>query len=109
MFSVDPWPLSIVFVVDQSVTSDVMSKVNESLTAIQGALTPYDEVAVYSYNNGSQDRSHGFTGAQSARLPYILSMTKNTGRDMQAAPFARTAPALTPTFSLVSLPARATG
>ena len=83
MFSVDPWPLSIVFVVDQSVTSDVMSKVNESLTAIQGALTPYDEVAVFSYNNGSQDRSHGFTGAQSARLPYILSMTKNTGRDMQ--------------------------
>ncbi len=83
MFSVDPWPLSIVFVVDQSLTSDVMSKVNESLTAIQGALTPYDEVAVYSYNNGSQDRSHGFTGAQSARLPYILSMTKNTGRDMQ--------------------------
>ena len=83
MFSVDPWPLSIVFVVDQSLTSDVMAKVNESLTAIQGALTPYDEVAVYSYNNGAQDRSHGFTGAQSARLPYILSMTKNTGRDMQ--------------------------
>lgn len=82
MFSVDPFPLSIVFVVDQSVTSDVMSKVNDSLTAIQGALTPYDEVAVYSYNNGPQDRSHGFTGAQSERLPYVLSMTKNTGRDM---------------------------
>lgn len=82
MFSVDPMPLSIVFVVDQSVTSDVMSKVNESLTAIQSALTPYDEVAVYSYNNGTQDRSHGFTGAQSARLPYVLSMTKNTGREM---------------------------
>lgn len=82
IFTVDPMPLSIVFVVDQSVTSDVMSKVNESLTAIQGALTPYDEVAVYSYNNGAQDRSHGFTGAQSARLPYVLSMTKNTGRDM---------------------------
>jgi VWFA-related protein len=82
MFSVDPMPLSVVFVVDQSLTSDVMAKVNDSLTAIQGALTPYDEVAVYSYNNGAEDRSHGFTGAQSARLPYVLSMTKNTGRDM---------------------------
>ena len=82
MFSVDPMPLSIVFVIDQSVTSDVMAKVNESLTAVQGALTPYDELAIYSYNNGAQDRSHGFTGAQSARVPYVISMTKNTGRDM---------------------------
>ncbi len=81
-FSVDPMPLSVVFVIDQSVTSDVMSKVNESLNAIQGALTPYDELAVFSYNNGAQDRSHGFTGAESQRVPYILSMTKNTGRDM---------------------------
>jgi VWFA-related protein len=82
MFSVDPMPLSIVFVVDQSVTSDVMAKVNESLSSIQGALTPYDELAIYSYNNGAQDRSHGFTGAQSQRVAYVISMTKNTGRDM---------------------------
>lgn len=82
MFSVDPMPLSIVFVVDQSVTSDVMAKVNESLGSIQGALTPYDELAIYSYNNGAQDRSHGFTGAQSQRVPYVIAMTKNTGRDM---------------------------
>jgi VWFA-related protein len=56
--------------------------VNNSLGAIQGALTPYDEVAVFSYNNGAQDRSGGFTGAQSARLPYVLSMTKETGSEM---------------------------
>ena len=46
-FTVDPYPLSVAFVIDQSVTSDVMSKVNDSLGAIQGALTPYDEVAVF--------------------------------------------------------------
>jgi len=34
-----------------------MAKVNNSLGAIQGALTPYDEVAVFSYNNGSQERT----------------------------------------------------
>jgi hypothetical protein len=44
-----------------------MAKVNNSLGAIQGALTPYDEVAVFSYNNGAQERT-GFTGAQSARV-----------------------------------------
>ena len=68
-FTTDSFPLSIAFVIDQSLTSDVMAKVNNSLGAIQGALTPYDEIAVFSYNNGAQDRTGGFTGAQSARLP----------------------------------------
>ncbi len=81
LFTVDPFPLSIAFVIDQSLTSDVMAKVNNSLGAIQGALTPYDEVAVFSYNNGAQERT-GFTGAQSSRLPAVLALTKETGSDM---------------------------
>jgi len=81
LFTVDPFPLSIAFVIDQSLTSDVMAKVNNSLGAIQGALTPYDEVAVFSYSNGSQERT-GFTGAQSSRLPAVLALTKETGADM---------------------------
>jgi len=80
VFNVDPYPLSVAFVVDQSLTSDVMRKVNDSLDAIQGALTPYDEVAVFSYSNGTQERT-GFTGAQSARLPAVLALTKSTGTD----------------------------
>jgi VWFA-related protein len=80
LFTVDPFPLSIAFIIDQSLTSDVMGKVNDSLGAIQGALTPYDEVAVFSYNNGSQERT-GFTGAQSARLPAVLALTKETGSE----------------------------
>lgn len=80
LFTVDPFPLSIAFVIDQSLTSDVMAKVNDSLDAIQGALTPYDEVAVFTYSNGSQERT-GFTGAQSARLPAVLALTKATGSE----------------------------
>lgn len=80
LFTVDPFPLSIAFVIDQSLTSDVMAKVNDSLDAIQGALTPYDEVAVFTYNNGAQERT-GFTGAQSARLPAVLALTKSTGSE----------------------------
>ncbi len=81
-FTTDSFPLSIAFVIDQSLTSDVMAKVNNSLGAIQGALTPYDEIAIFSYNNGAQDRSGGFTGAQSARVPFVLSMTKSAGAEM---------------------------
>jgi len=81
-FTVSPYPLSIAFVIDQSLTSDVMAKVNNSLGAIQGALAPYDEVAVFSYANGPQERT-GFTGAQTNRLPAVLALTKETGTDMQ--------------------------
>ena len=80
-FTTDAFPLSVAFVIDQSLTSDVMSKVNDSLGAIQGALTPFDEVAVFTYNNGAQERT-AFTGAQSTRLPAVLALAKVTGSDM---------------------------
>jgi VWFA-related protein len=79
-FSVDPQPLAIAFVIDQSLTSDVMTKVNDSLSAIQGALTPFDSAAVFTYGNGAKEWT-GFTGGQSARLPYVLSMAKSAGTD----------------------------
>lgn len=79
-FTVDPYPLSMAYVIDQSVTSDVMAKVNTSLGAVQGALAPYDEVAVFTYNNGAKEAT-GFTGAQSHRLEAVLALTKATGRD----------------------------
>jgi VWFA-related protein len=80
-FTTDSFPLSIAFVIDQSLTSDVMAKVNNSLEAIQGALTPYDEVAVFTYGNGAHEQT-GFTGAQSSRLPAVLALTKATGSEM---------------------------
>jgi len=91
-FSVSAMPLSIAFVIDQSVTRDVMAKVNDSLGAIQGALAPFDEVAVFTYGNGAHDWSNGFTGAQSARVPFVLSMAKASGTEeavpVNSGPFA---------------------
>ena len=79
-FTVDPFPLSVAYVIDQSLTSDVMSKVNNSLGAIQGSLTPYDEVSVFTYNNGAKEAT-GFTGAQSHLLTAVLALNKATGRE----------------------------
>ncbi|HTW79390.1 MAG TPA: VWA domain-containing protein [Terracidiphilus sp.] len=79
-FSVDPQPLSISFVIDQSLPSNVMDKVNTSLGALQGALAPYDEVAVFTYAHGTKEWTT-FTGAQSNRLPAVLSIAENTGTD----------------------------
>jgi VWFA-related protein len=80
IFTTDSAPLSIAFVIDQSLTADVMAKVNNSLDAIQGALTPYDEAAVFAYSNGAQEKSE-FTGGQSSRLPAVLALTKATGSE----------------------------
>lgn len=79
-FSVDPVPLAIAFVIDQSLPSNIMAEVNDSLGAIQGALTPYDEAAVFTYGNGANELT-GFTGAQSPRLPAVLSIAQAAGTD----------------------------
>ena len=79
-FTVDEFPLSVAYVIDQSVTSDVMAKVNTSLGSIQGSLTPYDDVAVFSYSNGPKELT-GFTGAQSRRLESVLALNKAIGRE----------------------------
>jgi VWFA-related protein len=80
-FSSDPRALSVAFVIDQSLPSDVMRKVNESLAAVTGAFTPYDSVAVFSYNSSTRMITD-FTGAQGARLPAALQSAKASGRDM---------------------------
>jgi VWFA-related protein len=80
VFSVDPRPMSVAFVIDQTLPANIMREVNESLNAIQGALTPYDEAAVFTYTNGAKEWT-GFTGAQGQRLPAVLSLAQATGTD----------------------------
>jgi VWFA-related protein len=82
-FSTDPQPMSIAYVIDQSLPSNVMDKVNDSLGAIQGSLTPYDSAAVFTYGHGAKQWT-GFTAGQSARLPAVLALAKATGEDAQA-------------------------
>jgi VWFA-related protein len=79
-FSTDPVSLSVAFVIDQSVTQDTMNKINTSLSALQGAFSPADEVAVFTYNNGVTEQTT-FTAAQSARLSAVLERSKSEGRE----------------------------
>ena len=82
LFTVDPLPLSVALVIDQSVTFDTMQKINASLSALQAAFTPYDEVAIFTYNNGVKEVTQsGFSGAQSTRITYALERSKGAGRE----------------------------
>jgi VWFA-related protein len=80
-FTSDPLPLSVAFVIDQSLPSDIMRKVNRSLSAITGAFGPADTVAVFTYNT-STDMVTDFTGARGPRILAALQSSKRSGRDM---------------------------
>jgi VWFA-related protein len=80
VFSVDPAALSVAFVIDQTLPANIMDDVNKSMGAIQGALTPYDEAAVFSYTHFTKEWT-GFTGGQSSRLPAVLSLAQATGTE----------------------------
>lgn len=80
VFTTDPFPLSVALVIDQSVTYDTMDRINASLAALQGAFSPYDEVAVFTYNNGVRQQT-ALTAAQGPRLGVILERSKGHGRE----------------------------
>ena len=88
VFTSDPFPMSVALVIDQSVTFDTMQKINNSLQALQGAFAPYDELAIFTYNNGVKEQTapneiskYGFLGAQTARLGAVLEYSKAKGRE----------------------------
>jgi VWFA-related protein len=81
LFSADAVPLSVALVIDQSLQKDTMKKVNDSLSAIQGGFTSFDEIAVFTYADGVNNPTD-FTAALSARLPAVLEKSKKPGEDM---------------------------
>ena len=80
VFTVDPFPLSIAIVIDQSLPYDTMARVNNSLGALGGVFAPYDEVAVFTYNNGPRLVTD-FTNGQSPRLIAAVERSKTGGRE----------------------------
>jgi VWFA-related protein len=81
-FTTDAYPLSIALVIDDTLPSDVMQKVNQSLTAIAGSLTRSDSVAIVTYAGTSPQLVTDFTGAEGARLPAALAMAQKPGQEM---------------------------
>ncbi len=80
VFTVDPVPLSIAIVIDQSMSHDTMTRVNNALGALPSVFAPYDAVAVFTYNNGPRMQTD-FTSGTSARLSAVIEQSKSEGRD----------------------------
>jgi len=74
-FTSDPFPLSAAVIIDTGVPSVAFSKVKESLTALEGAFSQFDEVSLYTYSNVVQ-RMLDFT-AVNKKVEGTLSMLKD--------------------------------
>ncbi len=78
-FTADPFPLAAAVVVATDLPAATMKKVNETLPALMGAFSEFDEVALYRYGHTVQQVS-GFTGA--AKVPTAtLNRIKRPGRE----------------------------
>lgn len=69
-FNSDPFPLSAAVVVDTNLPADTMKKINETLPALVGAFSEFDEVALFRYGN-SVTQIAPFTGASELSSPTI--------------------------------------
>jgi VWFA-related protein len=90
-FSSDPFPLSAAVVIDLGMPDSAVRKIKETLTALDGAFGPYDEVTVYTYGN-SVHKEQDFTNADALlRTIRRLRQTargENTGVPVTSGPLA---------------------
>ncbi|HEU5413653.1 MAG TPA: VWA domain-containing protein [Candidatus Angelobacter sp.] len=75
----DPFPLSAAVVVDTDLPSTTMKKVNDTLPALIGAFSQFDEVALYRYGHTVQEVTN-FAGAENISTA-SLNKIKRPGRE----------------------------
>src|SRR5262249_28799939 len=78
-FTADAFPLSAAVVVATDLPSTTMKKVNETLPALLGSFSEFDEVALYRYGHTVSQVS-GYTGATNVSTA-VLNRVKRTGRE----------------------------
>jgi VWFA-related protein len=90
-FSSDPFPLSAAVVIDLGMPDSAVRKIKETLSALDGAFGPYDEISVYTYGN-TVHKEQDFTNADAMlRTIKVLKQTargENTGVPITSGPLA---------------------
>ncbi|MFZ3341124.1 MAG: VWA domain-containing protein [Terriglobales bacterium] len=73
-FTSDPFSLSAAVIIDLGMPDEGVRKVQQTLSALQGAFTPYDEVAIYTYSTTvGRVSDYGSVGKQ---LTAVLNQVK---------------------------------
>jgi len=74
-FTSDPFALSTAVVLDLGMSDSTLQKVNQTFSALEGAFSQFDEVAIYVYSD-SVTRLNNF-GAVGRQLDGVLNSLKN--------------------------------
>jgi len=74
-FTSDPFALSAAIVLDLSLPSNVVSKVNDTLPALVGAFSQYDEVSLFTYGSSVQ-KVQDFIGGASDRFAQVMKQVR---------------------------------
>ncbi len=83
-FTSDPFALSVAIVIDTGMADVALQKVNETYSALAGAFSPYDEVALYTYSS-TVSQVTDFTG-RPERLTATLNDLKQVRGDANGPP-----------------------
>ena len=90
-FTSDPFPLSAAIVLDTALESADWNKVRDTLSALVGAFSEFDEVSIFTYSNTVQ-KIQDFSGLNatvlSASLRRVRSMSGNVGMPMSSGSMA---------------------
>jgi VWFA-related protein len=90
-FSSDPFPLSAAVVIDLGMPDSAVRKIKDTLSALDGAFGPYDEISVYTYGN-TVHKEQDFTNSDALlRTIKVLRQTvrgENTGVPVTSGPLA---------------------
>jgi VWFA-related protein len=88
-FDSEPFPLSAAVVIDTNLPSSTLKKINETLPALVGAFSQFDEVALYRYGTSVQ-QLEGFNsagGISTAALEQLKRAGKPGGPPVVGGPF----------------------
>jgi VWFA-related protein len=114
-FTSDPFQLSVAILLDIGMADIALQKVNQTYSALIGAFSPYDEVALYTYSS-TVSQVTDFTG-RSEKLTPVLNQMKlvrghNNGPPVLGGPLGPQGPTVNgapvggPTIAPVSTPPR---
>jgi VWFA-related protein len=96
-FTSDPFELSVAIVLDIGVADVALQKINQTYSALAGAFSPYDEVALYTYSS-TVSQVMDFSG-KPARLTAALDEMKlvrgrNNGPPVMGGPLGPQGPSI---------------
>lgn len=78
-FYTDPFPLSTAIVINTDLPAATMKKINETLPALIGAFTEFDEVAIYRYGH-TVSQMTAFAGAASISTATLARVKRPGGQ-----------------------------